>query len=42
MISNQRLLYIEPRHAASAVPLIDHFTRKMTAAFRKRGETDLF
>jgi hypothetical protein len=34
MISNEGLLYIEPRQPASTAPMVDHLTRKMTAAFR--------
>jgi hypothetical protein len=37
MISDEGLLYIEPSAPASATPLIDHLTRKMTAAFRSAG-----
>jgi hypothetical protein len=35
MISDQGLLYIEPAQVASAEVVLDHLTRKMTAAFRQ-------
>jgi hypothetical protein len=35
MITNQGILYIEPSFVASAEPVIDELTRKMTATFRK-------
>ena len=34
MISTEHLLFIEPKGEASATPLIDYLTRRMTAAFR--------
>ena len=34
MISTEHLLFIEPRGEASATPLVDYLTRRMTAAFR--------
>jgi hypothetical protein len=34
MISDKGLLFIEPEEPASVAPLIDHFTRQMTAAYR--------
>jgi hypothetical protein len=37
MISNNGLLYIEPTQPASSGPVLDHLTRKVTAAFRKAG-----
>lgn len=35
MISGTALFYIEPDGPASAAPLVDHLTRKMTAALRR-------
>ena len=34
---DKSLLYIEPRHPAAAEALVDHLTRKMSAAFRQGG-----
>src|SRR5262249_3415796 len=39
MISDKDLLFIEPRRAAAASPLIDRLTRQMTASFRRAGRS---
>lgn len=40
MISDQDLLFIEPRQAASSTPVIDRITRRMCAAFRQARGSD--
>jgi hypothetical protein len=38
MISSKLVLFIEPRQPASATPVIDYITRRMSAAFRQARE----
>ncbi len=38
----RRLLFIEPRQPASPTAVVDHFTRRMCAAFRRAKAGDLF
>src|SRR5438309_1968854 len=40
MMSSPKLLFIEPKQPASPVPVIDHVTRRMCAAFRQARVSD--
>src|SRR5262245_26527824 len=43
MISQTGLLFIEPIHPASSIPIVDHLTRRMAAAFRlARADTIIY
>jgi hypothetical protein len=42
MISDQGILFIEPTQPASDEATVDHFTRRMTAAFRQAIATEVY